>query len=224
MNGSEMSTTTDFFDAIDRDDQAALEGLLAGRPDLAASRDDDGVSAVMHALYRGRRALAERLAATLPALEIFEAAALGRADRVRALLAEDPSLAQARSPDGFTPLHYPAFFGGPGSADAARALLTAGADARARSENDFWVLPLHSAAAGAHAEIVEVLLAAGVDRSPRQRRGWTPLHAAAQNGDARSVDALLAAGADPRLTNDEGQSAADVARAGGHAELAARLG
>src|SRR5258708_23676944 len=87
MNGSEMSTTTDFFDAIDRDDQAALDGLLAGRPDLAASRDDDGVSAVMHALYRGRRVMAERLAAALPALDIFEAAALGPADRGRALLA-----------------------------------------------------------------------------------------------------------------------------------------
>jgi ankyrin repeat protein len=218
-----MSTTTDFFDAIDRDDQAALDGLLAGRPDLAASRDDDGVSAVMHALYRGRRVMAERLAAALPALDIFEAAALGRADRVRALIAEDPSLALARSPDGFTPLHYPAFFGGPGSADAARALLAAGADASARSENDFWVLPLHSAAAGGHADIVELLLSAGAEPNQRQLHGWTPLHAAAQNGDLRSLEALLAAGADPALRNDKGRSAADVARDAGHEDLAARL-
>jgi ankyrin repeat protein len=218
-----MATATDFFDAIDRDDQAALDELLAGHPDLAASRDDDGVTAVMHALYRRRRAIAERLAGTLPALDIFEAAALGRADRVRDLLAEDPGLALARSPDGFTPLHYPAFFGGPGSAGASRDLLAAGADVSARSDNDFWVLPLHSATAGAHAEIVEVLLAAGAEPNARQQHGWTPLHAAAQNGDLRSLEALLAAGANPALRNDDGRSPWDLALESGHVELAGRL-
>jgi ankyrin repeat protein len=214
---------TDFFDAIDRDDQAALDDLLGGHPNLAASRDDDGVSAVMHALYRGRRAIAERLAGSLLALDVFEAAALGRADRVRALLAEDAGLALARSPDGFTPLHYPAFFGGPGSADVSRDLLAAGADVSARSDNDFWVLPLHSATAGAHAEIVEVLLAAGAEPNARQQHGWTPLHAAAKNGDLRSLEALLAAGANPALRNDDGRSPLDLALEAGHAELAARL-
>jgi len=218
-----MPTASDLFAAIDGDHADEVETLLAESPALAAARDDDGVSTVLHALYRGRRALAERLSAALPELDIFDAAALGRTGRVRELLAEDPRLAVARSPDGFSALHYPAFFGGPGSADTARALLAAGADASARSANDFWVLPLHSAAAGAHAEIVEVLLAAGAEPSPRQRHGWTPLHAAAQNGDARSLEALLAAGADPGLTNDEGQSAADVAGAAGHANLAVRL-
>jgi ankyrin repeat protein len=86
------------------------------------------------------------------------------------------------------------------------------------------VLPLHSAASGGHAEIVELLLEAGAEPDPRQRHGWTPLQAAAQNGNARSLEALLAAGADPELRNDDGQSAADLARAAGHDELAARLG
>jgi ankyrin repeat protein len=219
-----MSTATDFFDAIDRDDAVALDGLLASHPALAASRDDDGVSSVMHALYRGRTALAERLATELPELDIFEASALGRPDRVRDLLAAEPGLVFAISPDGFTALHYPAFFGGTGAAESARLLIGAGADPSARSENDFWVLPLHSAASGAHPEIVELLLGAGVGPDARQRHGWTPLHAAAQNGDARSLEALLAAGADPSLRNDDGHSAADVARSAGHDELAARLG
>src|SRR5438552_17207125 len=176
-----MPTASDLFAAIDGDHADDVESLLRESPGLASARDDDGVSTVLHALYRGRRALAERLSAALPELNIFDAAALGRTDRVRELLAEDPNLGLARSPDGFTALHYPAFFGGPGSADTARALLAAGGDPSARSENEFWVLPLHSAAAGAHAEIVEVLLAAGAEASPRQRHGWTPLHAAAQN-------------------------------------------
>jgi len=214
-SGSEMATTAEFFDAIDRDDRAELDVLLVGQPELAA---------ILHALYRGRRSVAERLAAATPQLDIFDAAALGRAGRVRELLGVDPGLAVARSPDGFTALHYPAFFGGASTVDAARALLEAGADVSARSQNDFWVLPLHSAASGAHAEIVELLLAAGAKADPRQRHGWTPLHAAAQNNDARSLEALLAAGADPALRNDDGKSAADVARDAGHLELAASLG
>jgi ankyrin repeat protein len=178
----------------------------------------------MHAMYRGRRAMAERLAGALPELDVFEAATLGRADRVRELLAADPTLASAISPDGFTALHYPGFFGGAGAAEVARLLLEAGSNPRARSDNDFWVMPLHSAASGAHAEIVELLLAAGADPNALQRHGWTPLHAAAQNGDIRSLEALLGAGADPSLRNEEGHSAADIARAAGHDELASRLG
>jgi uncharacterized protein len=217
-------TATDLFDAIDGDDPDRLRTILAESPSLAAARDEEGVSAVLHALYHGRPELAEMVAAAKARLDVFEAAALGRADRVRELLAADPGLARAQSPDGFTALHLPAFFGGPGTADAARALIDAGADVSARSENSFWVLPLHSAASGGHAEIVEILLAAGAEPDPRQRHGWTPLHAAAQNGDLRSVDALLAAGADPTLTNDDGRSAVDLATAAGHDELVARLG
>jgi ankyrin repeat protein len=220
----EMPTATDLFDAIDGDDAERLDQILAESPSLAASRDEEGVSAVLHSLYHGRPYLAVSIAAALPQLDIFEAAALGRADRVRELVAADPGLARAESPDGFTALHLPAFFGGPGTAEAARALIAAGADVSARSNNSFWVLPLHSAASGGHAEIVELLLEAGAEPDPRQRHGWTPLQAAAQNGNARSLEALLAAGADPELRNDDGQSAADLARAAGYDELAARLG
>jgi ankyrin repeat protein len=218
-----MPTASDLFAAIDGDHADELETILSESPSLASARDDDGVSTVLHALYRGRRALADRLAMALPELDIFDAAALGRADRVRVLLAGDQSLAVARSPDGFTALHYPAFFGGAGAADVARALVAVGADPEARSDNEFWVLPIHSAAAGGHPEIVEVLLAAGASPDARQRHGWTPLHAAAQNGDVRAVDALLAAGADHTLRNDDGRSATDLAHEAGHDELSARL-
>jgi ankyrin repeat protein len=217
------ATAADLLQAIDASDEAAVDALLGADPGLAAARDGDGVSATMHALYRGRPAIANRLASSLPALDVFEAAALARADRVRELLAADPSLARASSPDGFTALHYPAFFGGQDAATVARALLDAGADVDARSANDFDVLPIHSACAGNHDDVVEVLIAAGADVNATQSGGYTPLHGAAQNGAETTVDRLLAAGADRTARTDDGRTAADLAATAGHAELAARL-
>jgi len=217
------ATTADLFRAIDAGDEAAVDGLLRADPVLAAARDEDGVSATMHALYRGQRATADRIAAALPALDIFEASALARAARVRELLATDPSLARVASPDGFTALHYPAFFGGDEAAAAAQALLDAGADVNARAANDIDVLPLHSACAGDHDDVAAVLIAAGADVNATQRGGFTPLHGAAANGADVTVDRLLAAGADRNARTDKGETAADLASAAGHSELAARL-
>jgi ankyrin repeat protein len=73
------------------------------------------------------------------------------------------------------------------------------------------VTPLHSAAAGSHAEIVKLLLEHGADPNAAQDGGFTPLHSAAGNDDRESVEALLEAGADPSLANDEGKAPADLA-------------
>lgn len=211
------------FDAIDAGDDATVAALLAALPGLAAARDGDGVSATMHALYRGRPRIATIVGRALPTLDIFEAAALGVPDRVRELLAAEPSAALARSPDGFTPLHYPAFFGQGAAAAVSADLLAAGADVDARSANDFAVLPIHSAVAGGHDDVVAVLVDAGADVNARQPHGWTPLHGAALNGSLVSVARLLAAGADPVARNDDGASAFDLAAAAGHDAIVERL-
>lgn len=217
------ATAAELLGAIDRGDADVVAALLAEDAGLARERDAEGVSATMHALYHGQPAIAERLAAALPELDVFEAAALARLDRVRELLTADPALARALSPDGFTALHYPAFFGGGDAAAVARALLDAGADVNARSTNPFSVLPLHSAVAGSHDDVVAVLVEAGADVNATQRHGFTPLHGAAQNGADPTVDRLLAAGADPTARNDDGRTAADLAAEAGHDQLAARL-
>ena len=213
-------TADDLFAAIDAGQLDSVRAILDHEPALATSPDGDGVSAVMHALYRGQRPAAEAVAARLPSLDVFEAAALGRTEVVETLVRSEPALAAAWSTDGFTALHFAAFFGGGG---AASALLGAGADPNLRSRNDLAVMPLHSAVAGGHGDVVAVLLDAGADPNVRQRHGWTPLQGAAEHGDINAVERLLAAGADPSATNDEGTSAADLARAGGHAALAERL-
>ena len=216
-------TTDELIAAIDRGDAAGVAEAIRADPGLATARDRDGVSATMHALYRGQGPIAELVAAAVPELDLFEAAALGRLDRILELVGPDPDLATARSVDGFTALHYPAFFGRGEAVAVTRALLEAGADVKARSANDFSVVPLHSAVAGNHADVAAVLIDAGADVNARQRHGWTPLHGAAQNGAAETVDRLLAAGADPTATNDDGATAAELAAGAGHEELGARL-
>jgi uncharacterized protein len=208
------------FDAIDAGDEARLGELLATEPGLAAERDADGVSAALHARYRDNHDAVAQLLATDPELDVFDAAGLGRPDRLSELLALDPSLAVAFASDGFTPLHLAAFFG---QAEAARLLLDRAAPPNVVSRNPLEVMPLHSAAAGGHLEVARLLVAAGADVNATQRHGYTPLHAAAQNGDEELAELLLAAGADPAARTSDGQTPADLARAAGHAEIASRL-
>lgn len=211
-----MSTRDQLFDSIRRGDTAQLRLLLDQDPGLAAARDATGVSALLLACYARRRELIELLLAALPELDLFEAAAVGRRERVNTLLAEDSSRARAFSADGFTPLHYAAFFGQP---LVAEALLAAGADANVQARNPMLVRPLHSAVAAGQREGVALLLLHGADPNTRQQGGWTPLQGAAHLGDAEMVRVLLAHGADRTIVNDEGKTALEVARAGGHTHL-----
>jgi uncharacterized protein len=151
------------------------------------------MSAIMEALYRGDRPRAEELGASTE-LDIHEAASLGRADRVRELLAEDATLAASRSSDGFTPLHYAAFFGTP---EAASALLEHGADPAAVAENEMRVQPLHSAAAVDANETARLLLDAGADPNATQQGGFRPIDAAVQNGNDELYALLVERGAGP---------------------------
>ena len=195
--------------AIAAGDEEAVRGLVDARPELAGERNAAGLSPLLQALYNGKRDLVDVLLDANPPLDVFDAAAVGRVRGLEELLAGDAELARAWSPDGFTALHYAAFFG---EAESARLLLESGAEVGvvARNEN-IHVTPLHSAAAGAHAEIVRLLLEHGADPNAAQDGGATPLHSAAQNDDRESVEALLAAGADPTRTTDEGKRPADLA-------------
>ena len=210
----------DLIAAVNTDDAARVAELLAADPSLASTRSLGGVSAIMLSRYRFDRATTDALLAADPELDVFEAATLGYIDRLRERLAEDPARAMALSPDGFRALHFAAFFG---KAEAARALLAAGAAVDVYSENELRVQPLHSAAAGSHHEVCRVLIAAGADVNAKQRYGYTPIHAAAQNGDAELVELFLSAGADAGAPRESGETPADTADAAGHADIARRL-
>jgi ankyrin repeat protein len=197
------------FEAIDGGDVEHVRQLVEAKPELAAARDDEGLSAVLYATYRGAEEIVDMLLDANPALDVFDAAAVGRTRGLAELVDAEPELARAWSSDGFTALHLAAFFG---HADAAELLLEQGADVNVLARNaDLQVAPLHSAAAGAHADIVRMLVQRGADVNARQGGGYTPLHSSAQNDDRESVEALLDAGADPAIANDEGKTPADLA-------------
>jgi ankyrin repeat protein len=215
-----MPTDADLIAAVKDGDAARVAELVATEPELSGSRDRDGVSALMLARYRLDRPVTDALLQADPELDVFEATSLGYVDRLHACLDDDPAAATTRSADGFTALHFAAFFGKP---EAARILLEAGADVNAVAGNDMTVQPLHSAAASRHLEVCRLLLAAGADVNARQAGGFTPLHAAAQNGDPELVELFLSARADPGAVTDAGATPAATAEAAGHADVARRI-
>ena len=212
--------TAEVMAAIQAGDRNKLSTLLAENPALASARDDAGVSAVMQAVYHRRAELLPLLLASHRGLDIFEAGALGRTDRAAELLLQDPQLASAWSPDGFTALHLAAFFGQEKVADL---LVRHGADIQVAARNPMKVAPLHAAAAGHSLPVVRALLERGAAPNARQQKGYTALHSAAQNGDKAMIELLLAHGADRTLANDDGKTAAQYAKDAGHSELAAML-
>lgn len=215
-----MAGHPEIIEAVQQGNIAALRDLLSRDPALAGSRDSAGLSALMHAIYRGRTEAGKLLRECGLNLDIFEAAALGDTARLSILLQQNPALVNAFAPDGFTPLHLAAFFHQP---QAARLLLDQGADPAAVAKNPTRLMPLHSAASGRNLATVRDLLDRGAPVNARQVQGWTPLHSAAQNGHEEVVTLLLQHGADPTSQNDDGVSPADVATKAGHLQLAQRL-
>jgi uncharacterized protein len=158
------------------------------------------MSDVLQAVYRGDAQEAERLAQGRE-LDVFEAAALGRPDRLRALLDADPSLVNAYGADGFHPVGLASFFG---HVDAARLLYERGADANQVARNEhIQTAAIHAAAAAegegedTRYELVKLALEHGADPNLPQGGGFRAIDAAKQNGDKRVEQLLLDHGAAP---------------------------
>jgi ankyrin repeat protein len=223
LGAAPMEDSQRTFQLLQAGDADGLRRLLEQDPASSEARDAAGVSLLMHSIYRGRRDLVELIASQKKGLDIFEAASLGRLDRVRQCLRDasvNSGSIDSRSKDGFTALHFACFFGQP---EAARLLLESGAAVDAVAANPMQVMPLHSAASVRNLEAARLLLEHGAPVNARQQGGWVPIHAAAQNGDRPMVELLLKHHADPKLANDDGKTPAMVAREKAHEEIAVLL-
>ncbi|HWI64751.1 MAG TPA: ankyrin repeat domain-containing protein [Symbiobacteriaceae bacterium] len=210
----------EMFDAVKSKDVSRVRELLEQDASLVSAVGDGGETPVLTAIYYGAREVTDLLLARGATLSLFEAAAVGAADRIREILSDAPTRVADYSHDGWTALHLAAFFGHPG---ATALLLGKGAPVSAVGRNGMANTPLHAALASNRTDVARILLEAGAEVDLGDGAGWTPLHLAAANGNREMVEELLQRGARPDAATAKGETALSLAEAKGHAEVAGLL-
>jgi len=211
---------TPFVLAADGKIDELLRGLPANEEPWHI-RNALGESLILFGLYRGLDDCLARLLEQTRTLPLHEAAAVGRADDVEALLKAAPWSVDLLSPDGWTALHLAAFLGR--NNNVLDVLLAHGAEPHTGSKTRQPNIPLQAACAGRN--IGAALLLAEVTRNvdwQSDENQQTALMIAAANGLGPVVEKLLARGADPQRQTDDGKTSIDFARENGD-EAIARL-
>lgn len=169
------------FELIDKGDTLGVQALLEGDPGAATARDDDGLTPLMHAAYRGRGPVFEAIVAANAPADAWDRLLLGEAD--------DLPAPDEWSPDGFTPLHIAAFAR---NAEAAAALLATGADPNVFATASFArVTPLGTCSFAGALDVARVLMRNGANPGLTEVEGGTPLEVARANGDEQLVALLF---------------------------------
>jgi ankyrin repeat protein len=203
-----MQPAQEIFDVIRAGDRTRLEALLATEPGIVNTRNESGHSPVLIAQYHKKRDLVAVLLAAGPELDLFDAASVGRTERVAELLDADSSLVNAYSGDGFFPLGLAAFFGHP---ETVRLLLARGADVAQVARNPMRIQAIHAAVAGRSQDAIHFIVEAGAPINAQQDQGWTALHEAVHQENVELTRYLMAHGADPKVQNDAGKSSIGLA-------------
>jgi ankyrin repeat protein len=205
-----------FINAATQGDVAKVKEMLAADPSLAQAKDQNGLSVILKATYYGQRDVVGALLDSGVELNVFEAAATGQTDRVRALIEQDPALVNSYSSDGFAPLSLASFFGHPETVDA---LLAAGAEVSAPSRETMKLTPLASALAAGHNQIARTLIEHGAHVNAKGDTDVTPLHTAAARGNIEAATLLLEHGADINATTTDGKKPITYAEERNHPEM-----
>ncbi|MHC4212803.1 MAG: ankyrin repeat domain-containing protein [Planctomycetota bacterium] len=146
---------------------------------------------------------------------IIEAAQSGDLAKVKAMVTDNPGLANAEGPHKITPLHAAVR---KGHKEIAEYLIAQGADVNAK-QAVVGLMPLHIAAFRDYRELVELLLAAGAEVNATENSGKTALHGAAHHGRKEMAQLLIAKGANINAKDDTNKTAADYALAQEHTEI-----
>src|SRR5262245_34016247 len=211
----------EFLEDVIEGDVAKVKEMLKADASLAQARDEKGLSAILKGVYYGKKEVVATLLASGVELNVFEASATGQTERVRALIKQDASMANAFSSDGFMPLGLAVFFG---HMQTVEVLLAAGAEVNTASRETMKVTPLHSAAAARQVAIARLLIAHGADVNAGQAEScFTPLHEAAANGDIEFATLLLEHGAKINAKMKDGETPLAFAVSRNQSEMAAFL-
>lgn len=139
---------------------------------------------------------------------LLEAARKGHQLKVEKLLTPENINCRDTQGRNSTPLHLAA---GYNNIEVVEFLLNQGADVNAVDKGG--LIPLHNASSYGHVDIAALLIKHGTAVNAVDKWGYTPLHEAAQKGRTQLCALLLAHGADPTATNQENQTAFDLASA-----------
>jgi uncharacterized protein len=185
-----------FRQAVLTGDLPTVVSMLDRDPALRYSRDGAGVSVYTLACLKGQPKIAEKIAEEIAgsalALDIFEAAASGDSKRANEIAKDDPGLAHHRLPDGRTPLHLAAEVGKPALVTffaMKGADLSAGPESPLVAAVDF---PDHAIAS----EMSMFLLMNASDPNARRRDGKRAVELAAARGYDDLVHMLIHRGAE----------------------------
>ena len=212
-----MSEIAPFFQAVQAGDASKVAALLDTDASLASAKNEKGQSAVLMAVYNGRKEIRDLFLARGVTLELHEAAAAGQLERVKQIVEKDAALANSFSPDGFPVFALAAVFGHPG---VTEYLFAKGAEVNAAATNGTGYNALTGAVASGHAQIAGWLLKNGANANYRYGPGHSPLLEAAANGHLEIVKMLLEHGADLHQKSNDGKTALKIAQERGHSKVA----
>src|SRR6266436_3897402 len=206
----------EFLDTIKKRDVAGLKRFLEREPSLATTRDENGVSAILVAIYYGNKEAADLMAAKKPELDVFEAASLGRLDQVKSLIRRSPSQVDSFTPDGLTPLALAAFLG---HEEVVEFLLHQGADVNV-TEHKLGFNALTGAVNEGHKNVIVLLLEHGANVNYRYESGSAaPILTATMNGNVEIIKLLLAHGADVNTVGGDSKTPLKIALEKGQDEV-----
>lgn len=187
-----------FRQAVARGDLEVVSRYLERDPALAASRDEQGRSALILAFLGGHREVAEVLRPHAGPLDLVEATYAGDAKRIGELLENHPRLVNEIHPSGGSAVHAAVRLG---RTNLLFSFLRSGPDFNLPSAPPESLTPLRLAVdhpdARIAGDLVDALAGNGADPNTPQGDGRTALQAAAMAGRTEIVRLLLFNGADP---------------------------
>lgn len=210
--------------AVISGDANAVESSLAKDPALLYARDAKGQSVYLLAAYARQPKIMALLESKGLVLDVYEAAASGKIDRLLEILRAAPGLVRIPNAAGDTPLHVAALCGQSSPIDNMITFGPIFSQPSPRRKNATVAhIAVESPNQAAAEAIAFATIGNGMAPNLKTTDGDSILHCAARGGYPRIVRLLLQKGADASDRNAVGKTPLDLAQAGGHAEAASLL-